>query len=224
MYQDNCSVLSLKKVVAGLLDTIFFRKILVRKPATILILDPYQQLKTLMNQEQKIKEVFLSAPAYIVNGNPIKALFKFFIPLKRYMKTKQPKYIEQFMTNSFTQRDDFGLNYLSLVFTHFVMDFTPVPVIKSDEASKIRTLTTLIGADKDILFPGDKMIRRAKKIFPSLKKTLLVSESKHVQNAKDNKQIDELIMNSIPSSTSLISSRPQHSNCLARKGTKLKVQ
>jgi hypothetical protein len=141
-----------------------------------------------MNREQNIKEVFLSAPAYIVNGNPIKALLKFFIPLKRYMKTKQPKYIEQFMTNSFTQRDDFGLKYLSLVFTHFVMDFTPVPVIKSDEASKIRTPITLIGADKDILFPGDKMIRRAKKIFPSLKKTLLLSASKHVPNAKDNNE------------------------------------
>jgi pimeloyl-ACP methyl ester carboxylesterase len=154
-------------------------------------------LKTLINNEQNIKEVFLSAPAYIVNGNPIKALFKFFIPLKRYMKTKQPKYIERFMSNSFTQKDDFGFKYLSLVFTYFIMDFTPVPVIKSDAASKIRTPITLIGADKDIVFPGGKMIRRAKKIFPSLKKTLLLSDSKHVQNTKDNKRIAELIIKSV---------------------------
>jgi hypothetical protein len=77
------------------------------------------------------------------------------------------------------------------------MDFTPVPVIKSDAASKIRTPITLIGADKDIVFPGGKMIRRAKKIFPSLKKTLLLSDSKHVQNTKDNKRIAELIIKSV---------------------------
>lgn len=46
-------------------------------------------LKTLIHNEHKIKEVYLSAPAYVVNGNPIKALFKFFIPMKRFMKTKK---------------------------------------------------------------------------------------------------------------------------------------
>lgn len=150
-------------------------------------------LKTLINNERNIKEVFLSAPAYIVNGNPIKALFKFFVPLKRFMKTKQPKYIERFLANSFTQKDDFAFNYLSLVFTHFSMDFTPIPTIKASEASKISTPITLIGADKDIIFPGSKMIKRAKKIFPSLKHTLLLSNSKHVQNTKDNSRIAELI-------------------------------
>ena len=39
-------------------------------------------LKTLEHDEAKIKEVYLSAPAYIVNGNPLKAIFKVFIPMK----------------------------------------------------------------------------------------------------------------------------------------------
>lgn len=152
-------------------------------------------LKTLINNEHKIKEVFLSAPAYIVNGNPLKALFKFFIPMKRFMKTKKTKYLERFLDAAFTEKDDFAHNYLSAVFTHFTMDFTPVPVIKSSEASKIQTPITLITAEKDIIFPGSKMIKRAKKIFPSLKHTVLLSDSKHVQNKKDNSVIASLIMN-----------------------------
>jgi pimeloyl-ACP methyl ester carboxylesterase len=154
-------------------------------------------LKTLINNEQNVKEVFLSAPAYIVNGNPIKALFKFFIPLKRYMKTKKTKYIDRFLANAFTQRDDFSFKYLSLVFSHFIMDFTPVPTIKVDEASKISTPITLISANDDVIFPGAKMIRRAKKIFPSLKPTLLLSDSKHVQNTPDNERIAALILKSV---------------------------
>jgi pimeloyl-ACP methyl ester carboxylesterase len=151
-------------------------------------------LKTLINRESKIKEVFLSAPAYIVNGNPIKALLKFFIPMKRFMKTKKTKYLERFLDAAFTEKDDFAHQYLAAVFTHFTMDFTPVPLIKSNEASKIQTPITLIGAEKDIIFPGGKMIKRAKKIFPSLKHTLLLSNSKHVQNKNDNSIIASLIL------------------------------
>lgn len=153
-------------------------------------------LKTLMNNEENIKEVFLSAPAYIVNGNPLRALFKFFIPMKRYMKTQKSKYLDRFLDSAFTEKDDFGHEFLSTVFIHFEMDFTPVPKIKTDEASKIKTPITIISAGQDIIFPGVKMIKRAKKIFPSLKHTLLLPDSKHVQNSKDNSRIAGLILKS----------------------------
>ncbi|WP_209329779.1 alpha/beta fold hydrolase [Lunatimonas salinarum] len=150
-------------------------------------------LKTLIHNEKKIKEVFLTAPAFVVNGNPIKALFRFFIPMKRFMKTQKDKYLEQFLASAFTDQDDFAKQSLALVFRHFTMDFSPVPVIKSKEAMKIRTPITLIAAGNDILFPGRKMIRRAKKIFPSLESTVLLKDSKHVQNKTDNSRIATII-------------------------------
>lgn len=152
-------------------------------------------LKTLIYNENKIKEVFLSAPAYIVNGNPIKALFKFFIPIKRYIKTNKTKHLDRFLDAAFTEKDDFAHKYLAAVFTNFTMDFTPLPLIKTTEASKVQTPITLISAENDIIFPGRKMITRAKKIFPSLKYSVLLSNSKHVQNKKDNSIITSLIRN-----------------------------
>lgn len=154
-------------------------------------------LKTLIYNESKVKQVFLSAPAYIVNGNPIKALFKFFIPIKRYMKTQDAKYLQRFLDASFSERDEFAYQSLALVFNNFEMDFTPVPVIDSKDASRIQTPITLIGAAKDIIFPGAKMIKRAKKIFPSLRNTVLLEDSKHVQNKTDNQMISNLIMNQV---------------------------
>jgi pimeloyl-ACP methyl ester carboxylesterase len=153
-------------------------------------------LKTLINNEENIKEAFLSAPAYIVNGNPIKALFKFFIPMKRFMKTKKQQYLNKFLDSSFSEPDTFAQNFLPKVFTSFDMDFTPVPTISTDEAAKIQTPITIIAAGNDIIFPGQKMIKRAKKIFPSLKNTLLLKDSKHVQNHKDNSIIAKLIIDS----------------------------
>ena len=151
-------------------------------------------LKTLINNEDKIKEVYLASPAYIVNGNPLIALFKVFIPMKRYMKTKKTKFVEKFLIEVFTDRDEFAIKYLSKVFIYFNMDFTPVPVITKEEANKIKTPITLIAAKKDIMFPGEKMLKRAAKIFSSVKYTVLLGNSKHVQNRVDNMKIEELIM------------------------------
>ena len=61
---------------------------------------------------------------------------------------------------------------------------------------KIKTPITLIAAKKDILFPGGKMIKRGSKIFPSLKKTILLEHSKHVQSVVDNERIEKIILNS----------------------------
>ncbi|MBV1923484.1 MAG: alpha/beta hydrolase [Flavobacteriaceae bacterium] len=150
-------------------------------------------LKTLEFKDVNIKEVFLSAPAYIVNGNPLKALFKVFIPMKRYIKTEKIKYVERFLNELFTEKDTFATQFLSKVFLHFKMDFSPVPVIKSNAAKSIKTPITLIAAKNDLMFPGEKMIKRANNIFPSLKKTIVLEQSKHVQNKNDNKQIVNLI-------------------------------
>ncbi|MCT4580659.1 MAG: alpha/beta hydrolase [Flavobacteriales bacterium] len=152
-------------------------------------------LKTLIHDESRIKKVFLAAPAYIVNGNPLKALFKIFIPMKRYMKKGNQKYLEQFLNELFSMKDPFALKFLAQVFQHFEMDFTPVPVISKNEAQKIKTPIVLIGAQKDLMFPGEKMIKRAKKIFPSLEHTVLLEHSKHVQNRIDNNKIESLIIN-----------------------------
>ena len=151
-------------------------------------------LKTLIQDGAKVKEAFLASPAYIVNGNPLKALFKVFIPMKRYMRSQKIKFIEQFLAELFSERDEFAIRFLSKVFLNFEMDFTPVPVITKQEAEKINTPITLIAAKKDILFPGIKMIKRAKKLLPSLEKTILLEESKHVQGRADNQLVEKLIL------------------------------
>jgi len=151
-------------------------------------------LKTLEFNENEIKEVYLAAPAYIVNGNPLKALFKIFIPMKRFIRTQKIKYVEKFLNEVFTERDEFAINYLSKVFLYFKMDFTQVPIIDKQKANAIKTPITLIAAKNDILFPGEKMIKRASKIFPSLKRTLLLKDAKHVQSKSDNQMIENMIL------------------------------
>ena len=86
-------------------------------------------LKTLEYDESKIREVYLSASAYIVNGNALQALFKVFIPMKRFMRSKNTRHVEKFLSNLFTERDEFALAFIPKVIPGFEMDFTPVPII-----------------------------------------------------------------------------------------------
>jgi len=150
-------------------------------------------LKVLEFNETPIKQVFLIAPVYIVNGNPLVGLFKMFIPLKKFIKTNNQKHIKKVMGALFSEYDDFALEYMSSTFQNCNMDFSPLPIISNQKAKNIKIPITLFAAENDIMFPGRKMIKRAKDIFPSLKDIILLEDSKHVPSKKDFKLIENII-------------------------------
>ncbi|WP_204345820.1 alpha/beta fold hydrolase [Psychroserpens algicola] len=151
-------------------------------------------LKALEFNETPIKQVFLIAPVYIVNGNPILNVWHMFIPLKKFMKTNNQAYIKKVMDVLFSEYDEFALNYMSNTFLNCNMDFSPLPVISKKSAKQIKTPITIFAAEKDIMFPGKKMIKRAKQLFTALEEVVLLKGSKHVPSVKDFKAIEELII------------------------------
>lgn len=149
--------------------------------------------KTLTYDERRISRAFLIVPAGIINGNPLAVFRKVFLPMKLYQWRKKAKYINQFLNALFSEHDKFASAFLSKVLQHFEMDFSQAPLIKKDEAQQIKTPISIIAADNDLLFPGKKLLKRAKNIFPSLNKVLLLSQSKHVPNYENNKRIVQFI-------------------------------
>lgn len=151
-------------------------------------------LKALEFNETPTRQVFLIAPVYIVNGNPLVGLFKMFLPLKKFIKTNNQKYIKKVMNVLFSEYDDFALEFMSTTFQHCNMDFSPLPILSKNDANRIKTPITIFACEKDIMFPGKKMIKRAKRIFPSIEQVVLIEEAKHVPNSKDFKKIEDLII------------------------------
>lgn len=150
--------------------------------------------KTLVFDSRRISKAFLIVPAGIVNGNPLKAVWNVFLPMKLYQWSQHQKYVHQFLDKLFTEPDEFAQHYLAKVFLDFNMDFSPIPLITKEEAKKITTPIHIIGADKDLLFPGKKMLKHAEEIFPSLCESMLLKNSKHVPRQIDNQQISKLIL------------------------------
>jgi len=149
--------------------------------------------KALVYDEKRIAQAYLIVPAGIVNGNALTALRKVFLPIKLYQWRKKQSYVRDFLRELFTEEDDFAREFLSQVLLHFNQDFSPIPLISQQEAQQITTPLHIIGSDRDILFPGEKMLQRVRQIFPSLKNTILLADSRHVPSAADNIQIVTLI-------------------------------
>lgn len=151
--------------------------------------------KTLVYDESKIKAAFMIAPAGIVNGNPFKLFTRVFQPMKRFRKTQKAEDRDRFLDALFTEPDKFAQEFLAKVFAHFTMDFSPIPTIKKAEAAKISTPIYLVGAKNDLIFPGEKMLKRVERIFPSIAESLLLDHSKHVQGKADNLKLESWIRN-----------------------------
>mgnify|MGYP001821907043 CR=1 FL=1 len=151
-------------------------------------------LKTLEFNERLIKHVFLIASVYIVNGNPLVGLFKMFIPIKKFIKTGNDNYLKKVIKALFSEADAFAIQFMGTTFQNCNMDFSPLPVISMQSAKHITTPLTIIAGEKDIMFPGKKMIKKAKRIFSSIEEVVLIEDAKHVPNSKDFKKIEDVII------------------------------
>ncbi|MCG6186205.1 alpha/beta fold hydrolase [Maribellus maritimus] len=151
--------------------------------------------QTLIFEEKRIAKAFLISPSGIIKGNPLKIFFKVFRPVKRYKKQKKIKYLEQFSGEQFSEKRDFAETFLSNLFLHYTMDFSPIPLISKNKAQRIKTPIHIFTAENDLLFPGKKIIKRAKKIFTQSNEFVLLKNSKHVLSGTNNVYISKYILN-----------------------------
>jgi pimeloyl-ACP methyl ester carboxylesterase len=150
--------------------------------------------QALAEDARRVQAAYMVAPAGVVAGNPFKGIFQLFLPMRRYIKRQDPKALEQVLGNLFTDEDPFARQFLGTVLQHFKMDFSPIKNITRAEAQRIQTPVHLFGAGRDLMFPGQKLLRRSQATFPNLKTAVLLPDSKHVQGRADNDRIQEHIL------------------------------
>ena len=137
-------------------------------------------LKSLFIEENNVKEVFLISPAGLINGKLIKTIFKFVLPMKRFQKTKNKKYLIECLDQLYDNYDKETFMYLKEVFLHFNIDFSMIPNFKRKDLARLQTPITIIASKKDFFVPAEKLKKRSKKSFTSLKRFIVLQNSKHV--------------------------------------------
>ncbi len=123
-------------------------------------------LKTLTFDERRIAKAFLIAPAGIIKPNKLRYFFKMLFSLKRFRKHRE----ENQKTN-----------------------ILKIPAITENQASKIKTPLYIFADKNDVLYAADRLRKRAKKLFKSLKESFLLEGTTHRPANEHYKTITEII-------------------------------
>ena len=134
-------------------------------------------LKTLAFDEKRITKTFLVAPAGIVKPSRLRYFFKVLFSVKRFRILRN----EKLTTNIFR-----------------------IPEISEIEAAKIQIPLYIFAAEDDEFYPANRLIKRAKKIFRSLKDvfllyrgTTITANSVHNSSTSRNTISDTIIKNEL---------------------------
>lgn len=146
--------------------------------------------KTMCVVPDKIKRVVLYIPSGIKNAPAIKN-YKMMFPIIMYRITKKDKWLKKCFLPMAIKEDNitddvFETAKLSI---NYVKVKTLMPSnIDKNKMKKCNSHTLVMGAEYDILFPGQKVIDRAKKIIPNCE-TYLLKNRGHMHFLSDNEKI-----------------------------------
>lgn len=159
----------------------------------------YIGLKTLVLNSRRFDKAFLINPAGIVKFNFTAILLKIVLPGLRFKYSKKEKYLKKIKKNIFTEVDLFLYNYLKSFLLFCEVKFCKNILISRKEANSITTPLYIIASDDKVIYSGKKLLRKSKKIFPSLEEVILFPKTKHILSKNQHEYIVDYILKTINS-------------------------
>lgn len=131
---------------------------------------------------KKISKAILLAPSGICNVSTASIMFRMGIPMILYIMTQKEKWLKRAilpMTINEKEIDESTLEMVRCSFNHVCVKAGMPSNVKMADMQNYTAPTLLITGEKDVMFPGEKVIARAKTIIPNLK-TYLMRGSGHM--------------------------------------------
>lgn len=154
-------------------------------------------LKFLAYDDTRISKAFLIKPTGIIKVNILKQLTNIMLPLKTYLFRKNKRCLKKYLKHIEVSEKSTRSKYLMKLLLNYRMNYATAPLISAREAQNITTPLSFISGKNDLVYPGIKLLKRAKAIFPSLIQVVLLENATHVTNKEAIIQIKELILESL---------------------------
>lgn len=135
-------------------------------------------VKAALSSPERIRKLVLVAPAGIVNGSAWKGFTKMGWPMMKYIKSPSDKNLQRVLEPLFTTRDPEWEQFFGQAIRDYRLDMRIPPLWKPAQTSGFKKPVLVLGADQDLSFPGDKLTRRARELFPQAE-TVLLENCKH---------------------------------------------
>lgn len=127
---------------------------------------------------ERVQSLTLIVPAGIVQGSLLKGFSKMALPMMLYKVQPNKKNLRKLVKNLITTWDEEWANYLGDAFNDFRPAFSLPPLASDDELNRLIMPCLIIGAEKDISFPGKEVTERCKSQIPNAE-VELIKGSKH---------------------------------------------
>lgn len=154
----------------------------------------YIAARALALNRRKIAKAILLVPAGIVGASALQWPFKAAWLYNCLMGRKSSTQAEKRAALLVADRDDFAYRYLTAVLRNHTPNFTRAPRLRRSETAAITTPLYLVAAEKDVLYPGKRLLRRARRLFPSLAGELLLEGATHMPGQGDLQKIAAWIL------------------------------
>ncbi len=125
---------------------------------------------------EKISKAIMLVPAGIYNASKAKLIFSMGIPMMMYILTKKDSWFEKAflpMTTAGEPMDKDTLEMIRTSFHHVRVNPNMPSSIKKEDICDYHAPTLLLAGENDVLFPGKKVIARAKELIPHVEAHLL---------------------------------------------------
>lgn len=134
---------------------------------------------------ERVESLSLIVPAGLVK-TPMKNNFKVGLPMTLFLMSPNPTNKQRFLATQLTTLDDEDwTEYLATAFHAYKMNMKIPPLVRPQEMANLKAPVFIAGADRDLSFPGDKLLAQAAQVFPNLTQAELILDSSHCPPTTD---------------------------------------
>ena len=153
-------------------------------------------VKLMCAAPQKISKAVLMVPSAICNASTTSIMFSMGIPMIFYIITQKEKWLKKAilpMAIKESEIDESTLEMVKCSFNNARVKAGMPSNVKMPDMKNYSAPTLLIAGEKDVMFPGEKVIARAKTMIPNLQ-TYLLKDSGHMCSLSSEKYKNVLEM------------------------------
>lgn len=149
--------------------------------------------KLMQYQPERLTKALFVVPSGFVSGSFWRSMKELSFPLMKFIRTKKDDDLMKFLGAFYNDQDRHFIELQRLLLLGFKMDYRRPVLVKSGAMDKVLCPVFVMVADDDIFFPGEKTLKRCKALFPNLKDTYVLKNSKHIPSISRYGEIENQI-------------------------------
>ncbi|WP_163782497.1 alpha/beta fold hydrolase [Myxococcus vastator] len=134
---------------------------------------------------ERIDRLALLFPAGVVNGSHWDGLTKVALPMMLYRMSPSERRLKAFVRHLLTTTNDDWAPFLGDAVRACNMDMRVPALAKPEELVRLKAPTLVMAGDGDVSFPGEKLLTRARVLFPTLAYQELIKDCHHCPPTTD---------------------------------------